>query len=131
MVAARELLQTGAHRLALCPAAQHVLHQLLDLRLGKGHEARGAMGSVLAKACLGIVVIADAVGTAAGLPGDLLEDLLERQALLLGLVGGLPQQLGFGLAPARVTTLLGKRRLFHDDIPPNLLTAKNYVRECG
>ena len=126
MIAVRKLLQTGAHRLSLRAGAEHLLHQPVDLILRKRHEPLGALRSALLLADLCIIVVADAVGPAAGLPGDLLKDGLERQPLLLGLLRRLPQEITFKIAPTRPLAHPGNC-LLHS-IPSKNLSGTEYAR---
>ena len=100
MVAAGNAAETGAHGLSLAHGSEHLAHQVVHLVLGKGGKARG-MGAVgVALAHLLVIIVTDAVGLAAGAVGDVLEYGFERQALVLGFLGGFPQQFFFGVAPA-------------------------------
>ena len=105
VIAAGELLQAAAHALTLGARHEHLLHQPVHLRLGEGHKARGMVLAVLARAHLRVVIIANAVGSAAGLLGDALKYRLQRQALLLRLIRRFPQKLIFMLAPPRAAAL--------------------------
>lgn len=112
VIALREFLQAGADALAVGAGGENLFHEVVDFLLCKGNKARGALLTALALLHLGVVIVADAVGAAAGFFGDAFEHGLERQTQLLRLVGRLPQEVIFVVAPARPSAR-SRNRLFH------------------
>ena len=124
MVAAGELLQAAAHALPCGTGGEHLLHQPVHLLLGEGHKAGGVGVAVLPVAHLGVIVVANAVGPAARGLCDLFKYGLQRQALLLCFIGGLPQELIFALAPPRPSSRFGNCML-HFPHPPKASLIKS------